>query len=142
MCHCKDRWLVVRFSDHAHDHEKTAGSESLRVVRIVAADRGRRRWRDRITGKRRSVRSDPDAKLHKTGDNRWQFGSKFDPLMGLWSDSESLNHGLEDTLFIGRAHSVGKARQLVDLIGFATGVNAIAVYRAAKREAPPSQATA
>lgn len=66
----------------------------------------------------------------------------YDSMMGLRSDSESLNRSLEDTLYIGRAHSVGKHRQLVDLIGFATGVNAVAVYRASKAKAPPGQAIA
>jgi hypothetical protein len=32
-------------------------------------------------------------------------------------DSESINRGLEDTLYLGRAHSVGHARQHVNLLG-------------------------
>jgi len=32
------------------------------------------------------------------------------------NDSESLNRLLEDSLFIGRAHSLGRSRQLVDFL--------------------------
>src|SRR4051812_5866813 len=35
------------------------------------------------------------------------------------NDSESLNRLMEDSLFIGRAHSLGRSRQLVDLLGWA-----------------------
>jgi hypothetical protein len=37
-------------------------------------------------------------------------------------DAESINRHLDDTMWLGRAHSVGHARQHVNLIGFAISV--------------------
>jgi hypothetical protein len=45
------------------------------------------------------------------------------------NDSESINRNLEDTLWIGRAHSVGHARQLLNLLGYALTVNGLALRR-------------
>ena len=42
------------------------------------------------------------------------------------SDSESINRGLEDTPYLNRAHSVGHARQHVNLLGHALIVNSLA----------------
>ena len=39
--------------------------------------------------------------------------------------SESLNRLLEDSLYIRRAHSLGRSRQLVDLLGWALLVNSL-----------------
>lgn len=36
------------------------------------------------------------------------------------NDSESINRNLEDTLWLGRAHSIGHARQLLNLLGYAS----------------------
>jgi len=44
------------------------------------------------------------------------------------NEIESINRSLEDSRFNGRAHSIGRARQHVDMIGFAVGVNTLAVY--------------
>jgi hypothetical protein len=44
-------------------------------------------------------------------------------------DAESINRGVDDSLWIGRAHSLGHARQLLNLIGFALMVNALALHR-------------
>jgi hypothetical protein len=41
------------------------------------------------------------------------------------NDAESLNRGLEDTLYLGRAHSLGHARQHVDVLGWALLVNSL-----------------
>ena len=43
------------------------------------------------------------------------------------------NRNLEDTLFLGRAHSVGRLRQQIDLIGYALLVNGLAVLRHERR---------
>ena len=40
------------------------------------------------------------------------------------NDTESINRAIEDTLCIGRAHSLRQAAQLADLLGFALLVNA------------------
>jgi hypothetical protein len=61
----------------------------------------------------------------------------YDLTMALRSESERINRALEDTLYIKRAHSVGKIRQLADLVGFAIGVNALALY-AWRHRTPPS----
>lgn len=45
------------------------------------------------------------------------------------SDAESINRALDDTLWLRRAHSKGRRRQLFELMGFALMTNALAVYR-------------
>ena len=49
------------------------------------------------------------------------------------NDAESINRGLVDSLYLGRAHSVGHARQLVNLLGYALMVNALALHRHRQR---------
>ena len=58
------------------------------------------------------------------------------------ADSESINRALDDSLWLGRAHSVGGRRQLVDLLGFAIAVNSVALYRARHSKVPPGQLAA
>ncbi len=41
------------------------------------------------------------------------------------NDAESINRSLEDTLWLGRAHSVGHERQHLNLIGFALMTNSL-----------------
>jgi hypothetical protein len=53
----------------------------------------------------------------------------FATLYGLCNDAESINRGIDDSLYLRRAHSVGHARQLVDLLGSALMVNSLAVHR-------------
>ena len=45
------------------------------------------------------------------------------------NDSESINRGLDDSLWLRRAHSVGHARQHVELLGYALMVNGLALLR-------------
>lgn len=63
----------------------------------------------------------------------------FKALYGRRNDSESINRGLIDTLYLGRAHSVGHARQHVNLLGYALMVNALALHQHRRRR-PESQA--
>jgi hypothetical protein len=51
--------------------------------------------------------------------------SDFHVLYARRNDAESLNRGLEDTLYLGRAHSLGHARQHVDVLGWALLVNSL-----------------
>jgi hypothetical protein len=51
----------------------------------------------------------------------------FNRLYGRRSDAESINRGLEDSLYLRRAHSVGHARQHVNLLGYALLVNSLAL---------------
>jgi hypothetical protein len=53
----------------------------------------------------------------------------FPRLYGRRNDSESLNRSLEDTLFLGRAHSLGWRRQQVEMLGWALMVNALTMAR-------------
>ena len=55
------------------------------------------------------------------------------------NDSESINRGLDDSMWLGRAHSVGHARQHVNLIGYALMVNSLAIFEHRRR--PPSLAS-
>ena len=50
----------------------------------------------------------------------------FQRLFRIRNDAESINRGIEDSLYIGRAHSVGHQRQLLNLLGYALIVNGIA----------------
>jgi hypothetical protein len=56
------------------------------------------------------------------------------------NDAESINRNLEDTLFLGRAHSLGRLRQHVDLIGYALLVNGLTILRHERRGRLPSAA--
>jgi hypothetical protein len=40
-------------------------------------------------------------------------------------------------MWLGRAHSIGHARQLLNLLGFALTVNSLSLHRHREREAPP-----
>jgi hypothetical protein len=52
---------------------------------------------------------------------------------GILSDAESINRGIEDTLYINRATAKGWRRQMVDLLGHARLVNAITLARCRAR---------
>ena len=43
------------------------------------------------------------------------------------NDAESINRGLDDTLYLRRAHSVGHRRQWINLLGYALMVNSLAL---------------
>jgi hypothetical protein len=49
------------------------------------------------------------------------------------ADAESINRNLEDTLWLGRAHSIGHARQHLNLLGYALMVNGLALHRHRRR---------
>ena len=61
----------------------------------------------------------------------------FERLFPRRNDAESINRHLDDTMWLGRAHSIGHARQLLNLLGFALTVNSLALHRHREREAPP-----
>lgn len=62
----------------------------------------------------------------------------FPALYSRRNDSESLNRALDDTMFLGRAHSLGHARQQVEVLGWALLVNALTLSR--HRQALPRAA--
>jgi hypothetical protein len=53
----------------------------------------------------------------------------FPSLYARRNDAESLNRALDDTMFLGRAHSLGLARQQVEVLGWALLVNALTLAR-------------
>ena len=65
---------------------------------------------------------------------------EFAALYGRRNDSESLNQGLKDTLFLGRAHSKGAKRQLVEVLGWALLVNSLTPARCRGSGAIPAAA--
>jgi hypothetical protein len=60
------------------------------------------------------------------------------------NEAESLNRGIEDSLYWRRAHSVGAVAQEADLLGFALGLNALSWHRHRhrRRERAPTPAAA
>jgi hypothetical protein len=62
--------------------------------------------------------------------------SHFKRLYSRRNDSESINRGLVDSLYLGRAHSIGHARQQVNLLGYALMVNSLALLDASEGNSP------
>ncbi len=83
------------------------------TVRLHQNDDDRKRRFNRTENVRPIPPADPD----------------FPRLYGRRNDSESLNRALEDTLFLGRAHSLGWRRQQVEMLGWALMVNAMTMAR-------------
>lgn len=50
------------------------------------------------------------------------------------NDAESINRAIEDSLYLGRARSVGHLGQLADPMGFALVVNSLTLARHRARE--------
>jgi hypothetical protein len=59
----------------------------------------------------------------------------FDALYARRNDAESINRGLHDSLYFGRAHSRGQLRQQVELLAYAIVVNSIAISEHRRRRA-------
>jgi hypothetical protein len=98
------------------------------MVRLDTTDEDRKRKLNRSENLRAIAPSDPD----------------FKKLYARRADAESINRGLEDSMFLGRAHSKGAARQSVNLLGFALMVNSLAIHLHRKRQAadPPDSLAA
>lgn len=92
------------------------------LVRLDTTDEDRKRKFNRTE----NVRAIPPA------------SSEYRRLYPRRADIESINRHLDDTMWLGRAHSVGAVRQTVDLLGFALAVNSVALHRHRKRQAPPN----
>jgi len=61
----------------------------------------------------------------------------FEALFRRRNDAESINRAIEDSLYIGRAHSIGHVRQHLNLLGFALMTNSLALRRHAIRRDEP-----
>jgi len=59
----------------------------------------------------------------------------FKRLFRIRNDAESINRGLDDSMYLRRAHSVGHRRQLVNLLGYALMVNGLALQDHRRRSA-------
>ncbi len=53
------------------------------------------------------------------------------------NDAESINRALDDTLWLRRAHSIGHARQHLNLLTYALTVNSLALWRYQSRQDEP-----
>lgn len=82
-----------------------------------------------------TTEQDKERKLNRSEHVR-QIGPGDDAFFKLYarrSDAESINRYLDDSMFLGRAHSKGARRQSLNLIGFACMVNSLAVHLFRKR---------
>ena len=144
-------------SVHVEDRQVTLSDGSVRTVHVYAlggaiglgdrTDKGELTFVElrRIRTSRKAdgnglyrwYNNDEDAarKLNRTENVRPIPPSDpdFKEIYGRRSDSESINRGLEDTLYLGRAHSVGHARQHVNLLGYALMVNSLALHEHRRR---------
>jgi hypothetical protein len=87
-------------------------------LRLHGNDEDKRRGLNRAENLRAIPPSDPDFKR----------------LFARRNDAESINRGLKDTLYLGRAHSVGHLGQEADLLGYALMTNALTRARHRARE--------
>jgi len=116
------RWLTYRwYNDHQLPAELAGGTIT---VRLHGNDEDTRRRFNRTENVRPIAPTDPD----------------FSRLFRIRNDAESINRGLEDTLYLRRAHSVGHRRQLVNLLGWALVINSVAVREHTLHAAEPSAA--
>ncbi|MGI8789949.1 MAG: hypothetical protein ACR2I4_03585 [Actinomycetota bacterium] len=60
----------------------------------------------------------------------------FKALYARRNDAESINRAIDDSMWLSRAHSVGHARQYLNLIGYALMVNSLALLEHRQRAAP------
>ena len=82
------------------------------MVRLDTTDEDRKRKLNRAENVRQIPPTDPDFKR----------------IYGRRADAESINRSLDDSMWLGRAHSKGARRQSVNLLGFALMVNGIALH--------------
>jgi len=113
------RWYgLYTIPDHA-------GGGTLRV-RLDTTDEDRRRKFNRAEHLRPIPPSDPEYRR----------------LYARRADAESINRQLDDSQWLGRAHSVGRTRQTLNLIGYAIAVNSLALHRHRRAQAPPGELAA
>jgi hypothetical protein len=66
-----------------------------------------------------------------------QTDPEFTRLYRRRNDAESINRALDDTLWLRRAHSIGHARQHLNLLTYALTVNSLALWRHQARHSDP-----
>ena len=87
------------------------------TVRLHGTDEDRARRLNRTENVRVVAQTDPD----------------FARLYPRRNDIESINRALDDSLYLGRAHSKGQLRQQAELLGYALAVNSLALDRHRRR---------
>jgi hypothetical protein len=94
-----------------------------------------------------NVRLDQTDEDRKRGFNRTEnlrvippSDRYFPRLYRLRQDAESINRTLEDSMWIGRAHSRGHLRQLMNMLGFGLMINSLALHLARGRPPPDPMA--
>ena len=100
--------LYRRYNDYALSESLGGGTVT---VRLHGNDQDVRRKLNRTENVRPIPPSDPDFKA----------------LYARRNDSESINRGIDDSMWLSRAHSIGHLRQTVNLIGYALMVNSLAL---------------
>jgi hypothetical protein len=97
-----------------------------------------------ITVRLHTNADDAKRKLNRTENLRPipQDDPDFAALYARRNDAESINRYLDDTLWLGRAHSVGHRRQHVNLLGFALMTNSLARHRHHHRRRRPADLAA
>ena len=99
--------------DHEKNHDEGSNEGHRSIVSKHAAPEDTARRFNRTENVRPIPPTDPDvARLYPRR-----------------NDSESINRNLEDTLWLGRAHSVGHTRQHLNLLGCALMFNGLALHR-------------
>ena len=88
------------------------------VVRLDTTDEDRARKLNRSENVRPIPPSDPDFKR----------------IYNRRNDAESINRALDDSMWLGRAHSKGHERQLVNMLGYALMVNGLALLQHRQRQ--------
>lgn len=91
------------------------------TVRLHGTDEDLARKLNRTENVRPIPPSDPDFKT----------------LYARRNDAESINRGIDDSMWLSRAHSVGQLRQQVNLIGYALMVNSLALFEHHHRSSTP-----
>ncbi len=91
------------------------------TVRLHSNDEDQQRKFNRAENVRQIPPGDPD----------------FETLYRRRNDAESINRHLDDTLWLRRARSVGARRQLLNLVTYAIGVNAMSMHVHRQGLAPP-----
>lgn len=115
-----DKGGTYRWYNHYRLPDDLGGGDL--VVRLHGNDEDRRRKFNRTENVRPIPPSDDD----------------FMRLYRRRNDAESINRTIDDTLWLRRAHSIGHARQHVNLLTRALGVNALAIHRHYRSADPPS----
>ena len=94
------------------------------TVRLHANAEGAKRKFNRAENVRQVRPGDPD----------------FEVLYRRRNDAESINRHLDDTLWLRRARSIGNRRQLLNMITYVLGVNALSMHGRRQGLAPPQAA--